>query len=406
MIALALFDTTFAPYFPFGSRNLSLGANGTDVAVLQAVYDLMLKTMNPPQGPIGSPVSITGMFNADTRTAVRNIQSYFGLTVDGVVGPQTFFVFDQGVGPNTTYGGPVYGSRQLQQGMSGGDVTILQNRLNCFRYSTIIGHPANGTFDANTSKAVLAFKQDAEANGDTGFPDNAIVGFGTYDASWLYTFAGGRAIFTGRNGFDVVFLQVLLKDLDYYSGRITGYYDAATKAAVEAFQKALNLTVDGVVGPVTFYHLGLHNDQAAPKPLGIAWPTSTPVSTSTCCVGLTSQLSSNLHPYGVAAIVINEQEGFESLDVVGNTLPDPTSFGTQFSAYAFTLTDPSTGQVIANELMTPLPASSGPGDWGGSHSVGVKTIPKGTVTVYPTVFSSASGPYGPAVLKGNLANCT
>ena len=173
---MALFDSTFAPYVPFGSRTLSSGATGTDVAVIQAVYDLMLRTMNPPEGPMGSPITINGTFDTATTQAVKNIQSYFGLTADGIVGPATYFVYGQGVGADTTYGGPVYGSRQLSQGMSGGDVTILQNRLNCFRYSSLIGEPATGTFGSGTASAVLAFKRDAAANGDTGFPDNAILG--------------------------------------------------------------------------------------------------------------------------------------------------------------------------------------------------------------------------------------
>lgn len=70
---MALFDTTFAPYVPFGARNLSSGASGTDVAVLQSIYNLFVQTMNPPLGPIGSPIAITGTFNAATRTAVLNI---------------------------------------------------------------------------------------------------------------------------------------------------------------------------------------------------------------------------------------------------------------------------------------------------------------------------------------------
>jgi len=68
---MALFDDTFAPYVPFGSRNLSLGSNGTDVAIVQAIYDLMLQTMNPPQGPMGNSISITGLFDASTRQAVK-----------------------------------------------------------------------------------------------------------------------------------------------------------------------------------------------------------------------------------------------------------------------------------------------------------------------------------------------
>ncbi len=397
---MALFDDTFAPYVPFGSRNLSLGSNGTDVAIVQAIYDLMLQTMNPPQGPMGNSISITGLFDASTRQAVKNIQSYFGLSVDGVVGPATFFVFGQGVGSFTTYGGPPYGSRQLSEGNSGGDVIILQNRLNCFGYASIIGSPT-GTFNSATTRAVVAFKKDAEANGDTGFPSNGIAGFGFYDATWLYTFAGGRAIQTGRNGFDVVFVQALLLDLGYYSGNITGYYDAATLSAVKKFQTAMSITADGIVGPSTFYQFGLNNKVPAPSPLGIAWPPSVTPQVSVCSVGLTSQ-TTDLHPYGEASLVINQLEGFESLDVAGNFLPDPSTFGSAFSLYSFTLTDPTTGSVIETEQMIQSPSSTSPQDWVGTFSPGVKTIPPGIVTIYP---STPNGVLGPAVLSGNLQKC-
>ncbi|MCL5116043.1 MAG: peptidoglycan-binding protein [Firmicutes bacterium] len=400
---MALFDDTFAPYVPFGSRNLSSGDTGTDVAIVQAVYDLMLETMNPPLGPMGSPISITGTYGSSTVQAVKNIQSYFGLSADGIVGPNTYFVFGQGVGSHTTYGGPVYGSRQLEQGMSGGDVTILQNRLNCFRYASIIGKPATGTFDAATASAVLAFKADAASNGDTGFPANAIAGFGFYDATWIYTFAGGRAIQSGRNGFDVVFVQVILKGLGFYSGRITGYYDAATLAAVKAFQTAQGITSDGVVGPVTFYRIGKNNVKAAPKPLGIAWPPTAPPSPSVtvCSVGLTSQ-TMDLHPYGEATHVINQLEGFESLDVVGNMLYPPSHYGSSYTGYVFTLTNPSTSTIVATVKMTRVSTSTNPSDWAGAYSPGVSTIPEGIVRVYPVTSTNVKGPL---VLEGNLQDC-
>lgn len=405
---MALFEDTFPPYVPFGSRLLTLQSpslRGSDVAVLQALYDVMLRVMNP--GPSGSPIPITGIYDATTAQAVRNVEAYFGLAVDGQAGSKVYFVFGQGVGPNTTYGGPVYGSRQLTQGMSGGDVTVLQNRLNTFApYARLVGGPASGVFNASTASAVLAFKQTSTANGNTGLAANAVVGFGTYDATWLYTFAGGRGLLVGsqRNGLDVAFVQTVLHNLGLYTGSINGLYDTATVAAVQAFQRAQAITADGNVGPVTFYRLGLQNQNTAPGPFPIAFPPSTPpVSVTTCSVGLVTG-STDLHPYGEATIAVNELEGFESLDVVGNNLPEPSSFGSDFSAYAFTLTNPSTGQVVASQLMTPLPGDTD--DWGGSVSVGVATIPKGVVTVYPTVENSATGPYGPAVIGGNLANCT
>ena len=67
------------------------------------------------------------------------------------------------------------------------------------------------------------------------------MGSGTFDALWLYTFLGGRGISSGRNGFDVVFLQRILQLLGFYTGRITGYYDAATQTAVRAFQASAGI---------------------------------------------------------------------------------------------------------------------------------------------------------------------
>ena len=398
---MALFETTFPPYVPFGSRNLRLTSPpmmGTDVAVFQAVYNLMLKTMNPPQGPIGSPVTLDGVFGSSSRQAAINIQSYFGLSADGVVGPNTFFLFGQG----NTYGGPPFGSRTLQQGMSGGDVTVLQNRLNLYRYASILGAPADGSFGSRTSGAVFAFKQDAVANGQTGLTPNSVVGDGTFDAFWLYTGAGGRGILPGRNGFDVVFLQVLLSRLGFYSGRFTGYYDPATIAAVKAFQASRGISPDGEVGPVTFHQLGIANPLPAPQPLGLAWPTAPTPQVSVCSTGLTSQ-TGDLHPYGEASLVINAAEGFESLDVVGNFLPAPSTFGSQFGAYAFQLT--TTSGVQAQVLMAALPSQSPTGDWAGSYSPGVFSIPKGVVQVLPTPAGSATGPYGPVVLQGDLSQC-
>lgn len=267
---MAAFENTFPPYAPFGSRVLGLASpqlRGTDVAVLQAVYNLMLQVMNPPRGPMGSPIVVDAVFGPKTSRAVKNVQSYFGLAADGIAGPDTYFVYGQGTGVHTTYNGPVFGSRTLSEGTSGGDVKILQNRLNCFRYAATLGAPADGQFGPGTVAAVLQFKSDAEANGQTGLTQDSNVGAGTFDALWIYTFAGGRAVFTGRNGFDVVFLQTVLTNLSLYSGTIDGYYGARTQAAVQTFQAQNGIAVDGVVGPQTFYQIGLHNPVAAPKPL-------------------------------------------------------------------------------------------------------------------------------------------
>ncbi|NMP22819.1 peptidoglycan-binding protein [Sulfobacillus harzensis] len=398
---MALFEDTFSPYVPFGSRNLSTGAVGTDVAVLQAVYDLMLKTMNPPLGPMGSPIAIDGRFGSNTAQAVRNIQSYFDLSIDGIVGPNTFFVFGQGVGPNMTYGGPEYGSRELETGISGGDVKILQNRLNLFHYSSIIGRPASGTFDAATEAAVLAFKQDAAGHGDTGFPNNGIAGDGFYDGSWIYTFAGGRAIQSGRNGFDVVFLQVLLKVLGYYFGRITGYYDSATLTAVCAFQAAEGIAVDGVVGPETFYKLGRHNNHAAPTPLGVAWPVYAEIAEFTdCCFILASPdgavSAGAAEPPGGTMWVRQFANG--GLATVATTweLPPPETYNPCYDTWVLDFLP------YPSRIMTLVNSCFGIYQHARSQSYGSPLPLDAEVTIRP---GQGSVPMGPVVLRGIMANC-
>jgi peptidoglycan hydrolase-like protein with peptidoglycan-binding domain len=398
---MARFEDTFPPYVAFGSRNLSLQSpnlRGTDVAVAQAVYNLMLTAMNPPQGPMGGPITADSVFGPKTQAAVRNIQSYFGLTVDGAIGPNTFFVYGQGVGPNTTYGGPVYGSRSLSQGMSGGDVTILQNRLNCFRYASLIGHPADGSFDSATAQAVLAFKRDAANNGDTGFPANATVGDGAFDATWLYTFAGGRAIQTGRNGFDVVFLQTILQRLGYYGGRVQGYYDAATRAAVIAFQTAVGIAADGVVGPATFFKIGQHNQLAAPGPLGIAWPAAQeePVP-GPVFVDCASALTPEFIPGG--SIWLRQGPDNEATVIVtGINLPSPVTFGPDYDRYWYTIQEELVRQMGLVQVGFAM--------WQGVHSGTDMSVPFPADARIWVQVGDHSGPTGPVVLSGTVGECT
>ncbi len=274
---MALFEELFAPYVRFGGRRLELASSrlqGTDVAVLQATYDLMLAAMSPSQGPLGRLLAISGVYDEATEAAVRSIQDYFGLTVDGVVGEETYFAFGQSERPKVGYGGPPYGSRNLQVGSSGGDVKVLQNRLNLFRYQADIGRPADGYYSAMTAAAVAGMKGDAAWRGNDGLGSNSVAGKGYYDATWLYTLAGGREIFTGRNGFDVAMVQVLLSQMGLYLGPVTGFYDARTEDAVRSLQSAGDLRVDGIVGAQTYHAIGKRNPHPAPAPAGICWPVA------------------------------------------------------------------------------------------------------------------------------------
>ncbi|MDX2243365.1 MAG: peptidoglycan-binding protein [Leptolyngbyaceae cyanobacterium bins.302] len=77
----------------------------------------------------------------------------------------------------------------------------------------------------------------------------------------------------GSQGAAVTELQAMLKLMNFYSGTVHGNYDEPTIAAVVKFQKAANLTADGVVGADTWNRL------LPPSPVISAATQSSPQST-------------------------------------------------------------------------------------------------------------------------------
>lgn len=91
---------------------------------------------------------------------------------------------------------------------------------------------------------------------DSGWTHYAIPkGYYTDDelkeARVLSTTISSTVLKKGMRGNDVLQLQVMLKILGYDCGEPDGIYGSQTVAAVKAFQKAQNITVDGKAGPVT-----------------------------------------------------------------------------------------------------------------------------------------------------------
>ncbi|PSR32121.1 MAG: hypothetical protein C7B46_15655 [Sulfobacillus benefaciens] len=117
------------PLYPFGSRRLRLTQKplqGTDVKLLQRLYDMMLDLLNSPICLLGPRIAI---FTEETRRAVIDIQSYFGFPITGVVDPLTFRALGQ---DKSASSGTAFGARPLQ------------NRLNCLRYASLLDQAASG----------------------------------------------------------------------------------------------------------------------------------------------------------------------------------------------------------------------------------------------------------------------
>lgn len=73
---------------------------------------------------------------------------------------------------------------------------------------------------------------------------------------------GRPTLSVGEHGGFVTDLQMQLRDLGYFAGRIDGDFGPRTRAAVLAFQADAGIAVDGVVGPQTWDAL----KTAAPRP--------------------------------------------------------------------------------------------------------------------------------------------
>ncbi|WP_078408755.1 L,D-transpeptidase family protein [Priestia abyssalis] len=70
-------------------------------------------------------------------------------------------------------------------------------------------------------------------------------------------FGNGKLLMKGSRGSDVKELQLLLTSKGYDTKGIDGFFGPNTETAVQQFQKARNLKVDGVAGPVTMKALGM-----------------------------------------------------------------------------------------------------------------------------------------------------
>ena len=137
------------------------GNRGRSVKYLQ--YALLQNGFNP-QG-------LDGVFGANTEQAVRNFQSFNGLTADGIVGRNTWQYLLRLNPQNQT----------LRSGNRGSYVRYLQEKLEAklFPVGTI-----DGIFGGNTLRAVQEFQQENNLTVD------GIVGRNTW--SRLLPIGGGR----------------------------------------------------------------------------------------------------------------------------------------------------------------------------------------------------------------------
>ena len=169
---------------------------------------------------------------------------------------------------------PVQAADTLRRGSQGSEVIELQTALKTLGYYT---GDVDGVYGKSTEEAVKAFQRDAsiKVDGVAGdmtlsrlYEDNAaksgtsivpmIIEEGMQvlepvpsaqpAAAEAASLASYKKLTSGDSGEGVTMLQNVLKELGFYTRTVDGVYGPSTVAAVKAFQKANDLTVDGIAG--------------------------------------------------------------------------------------------------------------------------------------------------------------
>ena len=216
-------------------------------------------------------LTVDGHFGAATEKAVKTFQQEQGLTADGIVGQATWdALYAAWLDMQSDLGGTAWPGIVLRRGDTGMEVRLVQFwlRLAADNYTSLAAVSVDGNFGAATEKAVTAFQSLF------GLTADGIVGRATWNKLNEVALAVANEIvdanvapgqFTttvreGSRGTAVRAVQYYLRRLSaYYSDipsvTVDGIFGAATTKSVKAWQSRAGLTVDGVVGRLTWNSL-------------------------------------------------------------------------------------------------------------------------------------------------------
>ena len=216
-------------------------------------------------------VTVDGSYGAATERAVRTFQQKQSLTADGAVGQRTWnALYTAWVDAQSDLGGTAWPGTALRRGAAGMEVRLVQFwlRLAADNYSALRTVAVDGSYGAATVSAVEAFQTlfGLTADGVVGRSTwNKLkeVGLAVANKIVAANVAPGQFTTTtraGSSGTAVRAVQYYLRRLAaYYSDvpsvTVDGKFGAATTRAVRAWQSRAGLTVDGIVGRLTFQSL-------------------------------------------------------------------------------------------------------------------------------------------------------
>lgn len=272
----------------YPGTSLRVGSTGAAVEQIQ----FWLSELAQFDDSIPAP-AVDGIFGSGTENAVRAFQSYFGLTVDGVIGPATWNllyevytdVANDLLLPNQRPG--VYPGSPLRQGSTGTAVREIQYYLYLLSayYNSIPPIAFDGIFGPATTEAVKAYQQLF------GLTVDGIVGPATWNSIYAqyqrlrladgpvnkyYLVAWPGQLFqTGSTGQYVQYIQFLLQYIGFFYSQVQppkaldGIFGTETEIGVKSFQQLFGLPQTGQVDQTTWdAMLVVYLSLAAGSPLG------------------------------------------------------------------------------------------------------------------------------------------
>ena len=251
----------------WGGTALRTGSTGSAVEQVQ----FWLNTLAQYESALPS-LSVDGRYGAATASAVRAFQRRYGLTVDGVVGRETWnAIYNEFRSIQSDNGTPnAYPGTALREGASGQNVRLVQFWLKIAHtvYSRLNDLTVDGKFGAATTAA------GKRVQTYFGLTSDGVVGRTTWNKLYeVYNDIANKLLSSslrpgeypgilrrGSSGTAVRELQFYLYLLSAYESSIPavgidGSFGAATENAVRAYQRFAGLTVDGIVGRTTWESL-------------------------------------------------------------------------------------------------------------------------------------------------------
>jgi len=249
---------------PYPGVLVRQGSSGPDVAIMQEYLNVIGRVF-----PSIAQLTVDGVFGPRTLASVTAFQRQFGLNPDGIIGSITWYAIVEEynrIRANAEPGSnPPYPGELIRVGSRGEDVRLIQQRLNALSrvFPAIPTLNADGIFGPLTENAVRIFQQVF------GLAVNGIVGPITWERlmsvsanppSVTNPEYPGVLMSNGSRGASVAVMQGQLNTIRARFPTIPqlatdGAFGPVTERAVRTFQELVGITVNGIIGPVTWDYI-------------------------------------------------------------------------------------------------------------------------------------------------------